>query len=128
VQLPDLKALFKESTKNQKAIEKIGKTTRARKSEEETEFEGDGRERSANSMSTRFSISTGTKLTTLVKKDGKDLSAGDQKKKREDPQTNRGAGRSAKPKEAKEEKARQEGKGKTRMSPGSRSSCARASL
>src|SRR5437660_9457533 len=43
VKLPDLKALFKEIDGNQKAIDKLKENYAGSQSEEETEFEGDGR-------------------------------------------------------------------------------------
>jgi len=76
-----------------------------------------------------FFYLNGHEVTTLVKKDGKELSAEDQKK--ENDKTRKRIEelqkREAK-KEAKEEKARQAGKEKTRMNPGLKCSCARASL
>ena len=61
VQLPDLKALFKEIDENQKAIDKIKENYAGSQSEEETEFEGDGRVKKRELKSTLFFISTGTK-------------------------------------------------------------------
>src|SRR4029077_11231922 len=43
VKLPDLKALFKEIDDNQKAIDKLKENYAGSQSEDETEFEGDGK-------------------------------------------------------------------------------------
>src|SRR6266850_1034266 len=119
VQLPDLKALFKEIDENQKAIDKIRENYAGSQSEEETELEGDGRVKKRELHEYTFFYLNGHVVTTLVKKDGKELSAEDQKKENEDARkrSEELQKREAK-KEAKEEKARQEGKEEDKDEPG----------
>src|SRR5882672_7448345 len=119
VQLPDLRALFKEIDENQKATDKIRENYAGSQSEEEMEFEGDGRVKKREASEYTFFYLNGHEVTTLVKKDGKELSAEDQKK--ENDKTRKRIEelqkREAK-KEAKEEKARQEGKEEDKDEPG----------
>src|SRR5882724_6163441 len=119
VQLPDLKALFKEIDENQKAIDKIRENYAGSQSEEETEFEGDGRVKKRELHEYTFFYLNGHEVTTLVKKDGKELSAEDQKKENEKTRKRieELQKREAK-KEAKEEKARQAGKEEDKDEPG----------
>jgi hypothetical protein len=111
VKLPDLKALFKEIDDNQKAIDKIRENYAGSQSEEETEFEGDGRVKKHEVNEYTFFYLNGNEITTLVKKDGKPLSDTEQKKENEKTQKRieEHQKRQAK-KEAKEEKAKEEGK------------------
>ncbi len=91
VKLPDLKALFKEIDENQKAIDKIKENYAGSQSEEETEFESDGRVKKHEVNEYTFFYLDGNEITTLVKKDGKPLSDADQKKENEkDTKTHRG--------------------------------------
>ncbi len=119
VQLPDLRALFKEIDENQKATDKIRENYAGSQSEEEMEFEGDGRVKKREASEYTFFYLNGHEVTTLVKKDGKELSAEDQKK--ENDKTRKRIEelqkREAK-KEAKEEKARQAGKEEDKDEPG----------
>src|SRR5229473_5180619 len=115
VQLPDLKALFKEIDENQKAIDKLKENYAGSQSEEETEFEGDGRVKKREASEYTFFYLNGHEVTTLVKKDGKELSAEDQKK--ENDKTRKRIEELQK-REAKEEKARQEGKEEDKDEPG----------
>jgi hypothetical protein len=119
VQLPDLKALFKEIDENQKAIDKIKENYAGSQSEEETEFEGDGRVKKRESSEYTFFYLNGEEVTTRVKKDGKPLSAEEQNKENEKTQKRIAElqKREVK-KEAKEEKARQEGKSEEKDEPG----------
>src|SRR5467141_1156515 len=119
VKLPDLKALFKEIDENQKAIDKLKENYAGSQSEEETEFEGDGRVKKRELNEYTFFYLNGHEVTTLVKKDGKELSAEDQKKENEKARkrVEELQKREAK-KEAKEEKARQEGKEEDKDEPG----------
>lgn len=119
VQLPDLRALFKEIDENQKATDKIRENYAGSQSEEETEFEGDGRVKKREASEYTFFYLNGHEVTTLVKKDGKELSAEDQKKENEKTRKRieELQKREAK-KEAKEEKARQEGKEENKDEPG----------
>jgi hypothetical protein len=111
VKLPDLKALFKEIDDNQKAIDKIRENYAGSQSEEETEFEGDGRMKKHEVNEYTFFYLNGNEITTLVKKDGKPLSDAEQKKENEKTQKRieEHQKHQAK-KEAKEEKAKEEGK------------------
>src|SRR5229473_2676900 len=79
VKLPDLKALFKEIDDNQKALDKIKENYAGSQSEEETEFEGDGRVKKREVSEYTFFYLNGDEITTLVKKDGKPLSEAEQK-------------------------------------------------
>jgi hypothetical protein len=111
VKLPDLKALFKEIDDNQKAIDKIRENYAGSQSEEETEFEGNGKVKKHEINEYTFFYLNGNEITTLVKKDGKPLSDAEQKKENEKAQKRieEHQKREAK-KEAKEEKAKEEGK------------------
>src|SRR6266478_3275223 len=119
VKLPDLKALFKEIDDNQKAIDKIRENYAGSQSEEETEFEGDGRVKKREANEYTFFYLNGQEVTTLVKKDGKPLSEAEQKKENEKTQKRieEHQKRTAK-KEAKEEKAKEEGKSDEKDEPG----------
>jgi hypothetical protein len=119
VQLPDLNALFKEIDDNQKAIDKIKENYAGSQSEEETEFEGDGRVKKREAHEYTFFYLNGEEVTTLVKKDGKPLSPEEQKKENEKTQKRieELQKREAK-KEAKEEKAKGEGKNDEGEEPG----------
>src|SRR6266481_5745385 len=113
VKLPDLKALFKEIDDNQKTIDKLKENYAGSQSEEETEFEGDGKVKKHEVSEYTFFYLNGSEITTLVKKDGKPLSDAEQKKENEKTQKRieEHQKREAK-KEAKEEKAKEEGKDK----------------
>src|SRR2546425_6359722 len=119
VKLPDLKALFKEIDDNQKAIDKLKENYAGSQSEEETEFEGDGRVKKHEVNEYTFFYLDGNEITTLVKKDGKPLSDAEQKKENEKTQKRieEHQKRAAK-KEAKEEKAKEEGKSEEKDEPG----------
>src|SRR5260370_33657352 len=111
VKLPDLKALFKEIDDNQKALDKLKENYAGSQSEEETEFEGNGRVKQHEVNEYTFFYLNGDEITTLVKKDGKPLSDAEQKKENEKTQKRieENQKRAAK-KESKEEKAKEEGK------------------
>ncbi len=119
VKLPDLKALFKEIDDNQKAIDKIRENYAGSQSEEETEFEGDGRVKKREANEYTFFYLNGQEVTTLVKKDGKPLSAEEQKKENEKTQKRIEVLQKREiKKEAKEEKAKEEGKTNEKDEPG----------
>src|SRR5467141_460267 len=119
VQLPDLKALFKEIDENQKAIDKIRENYAGSQSEEETEFESDGRVKKRESNEYTFFYLNGQEVTTRVKKDGKILSPEDQKKENEKTQKRiEELQKREVKKEAKEEKAKEEGKSDEKDEPG----------
>jgi hypothetical protein len=113
VQLPDLRALFKEIDENQKAIDKIKENYAGTRTEEETEFENDGRVKKSELKEYTFFYLDGDEVSTLVKKDGKPLNVEEQKKENEKTQKEieNLQKRQAK-KEAKEEKDKEEGKSK----------------
>jgi hypothetical protein len=119
VKLPDLKALFKEIDDNQKAIDKLKENYAGSQSEDETEFEGDGKAKKHEVSEYTFFYLNGDEITTLVKKDGKPLSEAEQKKENEKTQKRieEHQKRTAK-KEAKEEKAKEEGKSDEKDEPG----------
>src|SRR5216684_2881202 len=119
VKLPDLKALFKEIDENQKAIDKLRESYAGSQSEEETEFESDGRVKKHEVSEYTFFYLGGNEITTLVKKDGKPLNEAEQKKENEKTQKRieEHQKRAAK-KEAKEEKAKEEGKSDEKDEPG----------
>jgi len=119
VKLPDLKALFKEIDDNQKAIDKIKEKYAGSQSEEETEFEGDGRVKKRESNEYTFFYLNGEEVTTRVKKDGKLLSAEEQKKENEKTQKRiEELQKRETKKEAKAEKAKEEGKSDEKDEPG----------
>jgi hypothetical protein len=119
VQLPDLKALFKEIDENQKAIDKIKENYAGTRAEEETEFESDGRVKKRELKEYTFFYLNGEEVSTLTKKDGKPLSDEEQEKENEKTQKEIAEmqKREAK-KEAKEEKAKEEGKKDDNDEPG----------
>src|SRR6267378_3780090 len=119
VKLPDLKALFKEIDDNQKAIDKIKENYAGSQSEEETEFEGDGRVKKRESNEYTFFYLNGNEITTVVKKDGKPLSEAEQKKENEKTQKRIAELQKRETKkEAKAEKAKEEGKSDEKNEPG----------
>jgi hypothetical protein len=80
VQLPDLKALFKQIDANQQALDKIKENYAGTKVEEETEYEGNGKPKKPDVRESTFFYLDGTEVSTLVKIDGQPLSAEAQKK------------------------------------------------
>jgi len=128
--LPDLKALFKEIDDNQKAIDKLKENYAGSQSEEETEFEGDGRVKKRESNEYTFFYLNGNEITTLVKKDGKPLSEAEQKKENEKTQNRIEEQQKARRprKKPKRKRPRKKGRATRRMSRGLRYFCARASL
>src|SRR5438445_7059713 len=119
VKLPDLKALFKEIDENQKVIDKLKENYAGSQSEEETEFEGDGRMKKHDINEYTFFYLNGDEITTLVKKDGKPLNDTEQKRENEKTQKRiEEHQKRATKKEAKEEKAKEEGKSEEKDEPG----------
>jgi len=113
VQLPDLKALFKEIDDNQKAIDKLKENYAGSRSEEETEFDKTGKISKRELHDYTFFYFHGHEVSTLVKKDGKPLSEEEQKKENEKAQKEiQDIEKHDAKKEAKEEKAKDEGKDK----------------
>jgi hypothetical protein len=113
VQLPDLKALFKEIDDNQKAIDKIKENYAGTREEEETEFEKDGKVKKLDKRKYSFFYLNGDEVSTLIEKDGKPLSDEEQKKENEKTQKEIADNQKHEAKkEAKDEKAKEEGKEK----------------
>src|SRR3984885_10829725 len=80
VQLPDLKALFKEVDDNQKAIDKIKENYAGTRNEEETEYDKTGKVTKHEQSEYSFFYLDGDEVSTLTKKDGKPLSQDEQDK------------------------------------------------
>ncbi len=113
VQLPDLKALFKEIDDNQKVIDKLKENYAGNRSEEETEYDKTGKISKRELHEYTFFYLKGDEVSTLVKKDGKALSEEEQKKENEKVQKEiQDIEKHEAKKEAKEEKAKDEGKEK----------------
>jgi hypothetical protein len=111
VQLPDLKALFKEIDDNQKAIDKIKENYAGTRVEESDEFEGDGKMKKVERREFTFFYLDGQEVSTLVKKDDKPLSEDEQRKENEKTQKEiQQIQKRETKKEVKEEKAKEEGK------------------
>jgi hypothetical protein len=80
VQLPDLKALFKQINANQQALDKIKENYAGTKIEEETEYEGSGKPKKPDIRESTFFYLDGTEVSTLVKINGQPLNPEAQKK------------------------------------------------
>ena len=80
VQLPDLKALFKQIDANQQALDKIKENYAGTKIEEETEYEGNGKPKKPEVRESTFFYLDGTEVSTLVKINGQPLTPEAQKK------------------------------------------------
>jgi hypothetical protein len=80
VQLPDLKALFKQIDSNQQALDKIKENYAGTKIEEETDYQGSGKPKKPDVRESTFFYLDGTEVSTLVKIDGQPLSPEAQKK------------------------------------------------
>src|SRR6202045_784188 len=113
VQLPDLKALFKEIDDNQKTIDKIKESYAGTRAEEETEYDKTGKVTKHENKEYSFFYLHGDEISTLTKKDGKPLSDDEQKKENEKTQKEiQEIQKNHDKKEAKEAKAKEEGKEK----------------
>jgi hypothetical protein len=111
VKLPDLQKLFEEIDANQKQIDKIKENYAGTQVEEECEYDKNGKITKKEVNEYTFFYLNGDEITTLVKKDGKPLSAEEQKKENEKTQKRIEAEqKKEKKKEDKEEKAKEEGK------------------
>jgi hypothetical protein len=86
VQLPALKALFKQIDENQKAIDKMKENYAGTREEEETEYDNAGQVKKKEAKEYTFFYMYGDEISTLVKKDGKALSDDEQKKENEKAQ------------------------------------------
>jgi hypothetical protein len=111
VQLPDLKTLFEQIDKNQKEIDKIRENYAGNRSEEETEYDKNGQVTKKEVKDYSFFYLNGDEVSTLIKKDGKPLSAEEQKKENDKTQKEiEDIQKKEKKKEAKEEKDKEQGK------------------
>jgi hypothetical protein len=86
VQLPDLKALFKEIDDNQKTIDKIKENYTGTRAEEETEYDKTGKVTKREAKEYTFFYLDGDEISTLISKDGKPLGEEEQKKENEKTQ------------------------------------------
>ncbi len=86
MQLPDLKALFKEIDDNQKAIDKIKENYAGTRAEEETEYDKTGKVTKHENKEYSFFYLHGDEISTLTKKDDKPLSDDEQRKENEKTQ------------------------------------------
>jgi hypothetical protein len=111
VKLPDLKALFKELDDNQKAIDKIKEDYAGTSTEEETEFDSDGKVKKHTVTESTFFYFDGEEISEVSKKDGKALSEAEQKKETDNAQKRvEEIQKERAKKDAKEEKAKEQGK------------------
>jgi len=111
VKLPDLKQLFQEIDANQKQIDKIKENYAGTQKEEETEYDKNGKVTKKEVHEYTFFYLNGDEISTLVKKDGKPLSAEEQNKENEKTKKRiEEAQKEEKKKEEKEAKAKEQGK------------------
>lgn len=111
VKLPDLKALFKELDDNQKAIDKIREDYAGTKTEEETDFDSDGKVKKHTVTESTFFYVDGEEISQVSEKDGKPLSDAEQKKETENAEKRVEEIQKQHAKnDAKDEKAKEEGK------------------
>ena len=122
VKLPDLKQLFEEIDANQKQIDKLKEKYAGTEVEEETEYDKNEKVSKKEVNEYTFFYLNGDEITTLVKKNGKPLTAEEEKKENEktrkrieEAQKNE---KKKEEKEAKKEKAREEGKESKDDDPG----------
>jgi hypothetical protein len=111
VQLPDLKALFKEIDANQKAIDKLKENYAGTRSEEETEYDKTGKINKREIKEYNFFYLDGSEISTLTRKDGRPLSEEEQRKENEKTQKEiKDLQKAHEKKGTKEEKAKEQGK------------------
>jgi hypothetical protein len=113
VQLPDLKALFKEIDDHQKAIDKLKENYAGTRNEEETEYDKTGKVTKHEVKEYSFFYLNGDEVSTLQKKDGKPL--GEDELKKENEKTQKEIAEIQKnqtKKDAKEAKEKEQGKEK----------------
>jgi hypothetical protein len=119
VQLPDLTALFKKIDENQKALRKITENYTGTRTEQETQYDGNGKVKKVETNQYTFFYLDGEEVSTLVQKDGKPLSEAEQKKENEKTRKRiEELQKHEAKKEAKEEKAKEQGKEEKNGDPG----------
>jgi hypothetical protein len=79
VLIPDLNVLFRKIEENQRAIRKIRENYAGTRTEEETEYDGSGNVKKVETSQHTFFYLDGDEVSTLVQKDGKELSESEQK-------------------------------------------------
>jgi hypothetical protein len=111
VKLPDLKKLFEQLDANQKQIDKIKENYAGTRLEEETEYDKTGKVTKKEAKEFTFFYLDGEEISTLMKKDGKELGEGEQKKENEQTQKRiEEVQKQSKKKEEKAEKTKEAGK------------------
>jgi hypothetical protein len=111
VKLPDLKALFKEVSDNQKAIDKIKEDYAGTRVEEETEYDSNGATKKRTVTESTFFYLDGEEISTVTKRDGKPVSEAEAKKETQKAQSRvEEIQKRETKKNAKEQKAQEEGK------------------
>jgi hypothetical protein len=119
VQLPDLKALFKKIDENQKALRKITENYTGTRTEQETEYDGNGKVKKVETNQYTFFYLDGEEVSTLVQKEGKPLSEAEQKKENEKTRKRiEELQKHEAKKEAKEKRAEEQGKEEKNGDPG----------
>src|SRR4029077_19988041 len=108
VQLPDLKALFKEIDENQKTIDKIKESYTGTRSEEETEYDKTGKVTKRELKEYSFFYLGGNEISKLTSKGGKPL--GEEEQKKENDKTQKEIREHEAKKETKEAKEKGNGK------------------
>ena len=111
VELPDLKQLFKEIDDNQKAIDKIREKYSGHRSEEETQYDNNGKVSKVDREEYDFFYLNGEEVSTLVGKNGNPLSPEEQNKENEKTRKHiEELQKKDAKQQAKEEKDKEEGK------------------
>jgi hypothetical protein len=119
MQLPDLKALFRKIDENQKALRKITENYTGTRTEQETEYDGNGKVKKVETNQFTFFYLDGEEVSTLVEKNGKPLSEPEQKKENEKTRKHiEELQKHEAKKEAKEKKAEEQGKEEKNGDPG----------
>jgi hypothetical protein len=114
-----LKALFKKIDENQKAIRKITENYTGTRTEQETEYDGNGKVKKVETNQYTFFYLDGEEVSTLVQKDGRPLSEAEQKKENEKTRKRiEELQKHEAKKEAKEKKDAEQGKEEKNGDPG----------
>jgi hypothetical protein len=111
VQLPDLKALFKEIDANQKAIDKIKEDYAGVQTEEEIEYGSNGEVKKRTVTASSFFYDNGEEISTVTARNGKPLTPAEAQKETEKAQKRvEEIQKEQQKKDAADAKAKQEGK------------------